>query len=136
VRGRTPERGLNSLRKIVGAAAVLALAEIGDEEDTRLRLRSLLRRITDLVWVLFVGDGAVRAAAVSVVFKSDAHISDQAIAGGVLRPDYVVIPRMYCSKIQFCLAQTQAGPVDCGGNSTASVCYGNAGRPHTPHIPP
>jgi DNA invertase Pin-like site-specific DNA recombinase len=44
-----------------------------DPEEARLRLRAALRRIVEGVWCLFVGRGAVRLAAVQVVFTGGAR---------------------------------------------------------------
>ncbi len=59
-----------------------ALAAAADPEDARLRLRSVLRRITDSFWLLIVPRGIARLVAVQVWF-----------AGGTAHRDYLILYR-------------------------------------------
>jgi DNA invertase Pin-like site-specific DNA recombinase len=63
------------------------LSDTPDPEDTRIRLRSALRRIVDSIWLLVVKRGRDRLAAVQVWFKKDGNVRK------VTNRDYLIFHR-------------------------------------------
>lgn len=88
------QREANPMSEAWGEAGHLcaALEQAPDKEDARLRLRAVLHRIVESIWLLVVNRGTDRLCAVQVYFANSQGRSTSPVLGGRFR-DYDIMYR-------------------------------------------